>query len=302
MDLAPVLLTAAYLGWAATVAARSYGQSGPLVLAAALGGIATSFATALLAPVLGGGPGSWPSFVQVWSGAPSTWLPAVEEAGKALVLVSYHRRRRQHGNGAHGILYGLAVGVGYALLGQLAFRLRGAPLRPELQLHVLGVALAQAMLPAMYGALLGLGQGFRYAGPLRWGIGVAGWVAGSGLSVALLHLARFSQVAGPWQALAQAALLLWEWLPVGLLAFLHVRARRQEQEVLLLFLREEVTAGVLTDAELSSLRVDRGRLPKPLRAALFRLAWAKWRLVRGLAREDEVEAWRNWVRTLRRTP
>lgn len=156
------------------------------------------------------------------------------------------------------------------------------------------------MLPALYGALLGFGREWKLWGQLRWAIGAAGWGAGVAASLAFLHLVRASQVPGPWQVPAAALVLLWEWAPVGLLALVHVWARRRERALLLRFLREEVAADVVTEEEFLALLVDDRGLPRPLRQALVRLASAKWRVVRGLGREDEVEAWRDRVRRLRR--
>lgn len=300
MRLLPALFTAAYLVLVAC-AARNGRQPGAVVAVALLGGgVLAPVVARLLAGVFGGWE-SWPSFVSVWPTAPVIWLVLAEEAGKAVaVLAAYAGLRRQYHTGLDGALYGLGVGAGYALMGLVASLLQGSPLEPGVGLHVLGAGLAQAMAPALFGALLGFGREGRLRGPLRRGVPAVGWMAGAAGSVAFLQLARVYQVPGPWRLLAAAGLLLWEWAPIGLLALVHVWARRQERELLLLFLREEVAADVVTEDEFLALLVDDRGLPKPLRQAVVRLVSAKWKLARGLGREDEVEAWRDRVRRLRR--
>lgn len=295
-----MLFTVAYLGFVAH-AARFGRQPGTVVAAALLGGgVLAPVVARLLAGVFGGWEG-WPGFVHVWYSAPTARLAVMEEAGKAAaVLACYVGLRRQYQSGLDGVLYGLGVGVGYALVGLGISLLPGSLLELGMQLHILGAGLAQAMLPALYGALLGFGREWGLRGLLQWGFAVIGWAAGAAGSVAFLQVARVSLVSGPWQPLAAAGLLLWEWAPIGLLVLVHAWARRQDRELLVRFLREEVVADVVTEEEFLSLLVDDRGLSKPLRQALFRLASAKWRAVRGLGREDEVEAWRDRVRRLRR--
>lgn len=300
MRLFPILFTAGYLGFVAYAGRTGQHSVGVAAVALLGGGVLAPVVARLLTWMVGVRWESWPGFMSVWHTAPVVWLVLVEEAGKAVaVLAAYVGLQPQYHSGLDGALFGLGVGAGYALAGQVVSLLEGLPAL-GVPLHVLGAGLAQAMLPALYGALLGFGREWKLWGQLRWAIGAAGWGAGVTASLAFLHLVRASQVPGPWQVPAAALVLLWEWAPVGLLALVHVWARRRERALLLRFLREEVAADVVTEEEFLALLVDDRGLPRPLRQALVRLASAKWRVVRGLGREDEVEAWRDRVRRLRR--
>jgi len=297
-SLLPFLGTVLYLALLAAA-----GRPGKIVAVALLGGLASAAAWGL-ARVFGGAWAGWPGFAHVWLSAPPNWLGVVEEGVKGgAVLAARAWVRRDPQTGLDGAVYGLAVGVGYALVGHLAVFLQGAgpPAAFGVGLHVLGAGLAHAMLPALYGALLEVAEAWNLRPMLRWALLVGGWSVGAAGSVAFAELVRISKTPGPWQPVAAAGLLLWEWAPVGLVALVHVRTRRRERELLIRFLREEVGTDVVTEDEFLALLADARGFPKPLRVALVRLVWAKWRVVRGLAQEAEVEAWREQVRRLRRT-
>ncbi len=300
--LLPALVTLGYLAALAVLGWRT-GRAWTVAGAGLAGALVSPLVASLLARVLGVTWDHWPGFVHVWlSGAP-LWSGLVEEAAKAAaVLGVYVAFRQGFQTVLDGALHGLTVGAGYAFAGHLGTLLTPSalPSTVEAELHAFGSGLALAILPALYGASVGAsverhGHGLLPR-VLLWG----GWLVGVGGGAVFLGLAHASQAQGPWQGLATAGLLLWEWSPVAIMALLHLWTARREKEVLVRFLREEAGTDVVTQGEFLALLVDARGFPKRLRAALLRLAWAKWQVVHGLAPEAEAEAWRDRVRRLRR--
>lgn len=290
----PVLGTALYLGLLAAA-----GRPGK-VLAAALAGGVLAPALAGAAAAVGWGAGGWLWFDHLQPSVPSGTVAAVEELAKLAAALSVRRwLRRDVETRLDGGVFGLAVGVGYALGGHLVNFLQQVGPAPALgaELQVLGYGLAQALFPFVYGAVLGTGV---RAGRIWWALACAAWAAGVAGSLALGGLGRASQTPGLWQAVATSGLLLWQWAPVGLLVAVYLWTRRRERELLVRFLREEVGTGVVTEDEFLALMVDARAVPRTRRVVLSRLAQAKWRVSRGLASVGEVEAWRDRVRRMRR--
>ncbi len=294
VGVVPALGTALYLGLLA-----SAGRPGTVLAAALAGG--------LLAPAMAGGvaaagwkAGGWPWFAHPQPTVPSGTVAAVEELAKLAVVVAVCRwLRRDMETWLDGGVFGLAVGVGYALGGHLValVHLAGPPPALGAELQRLGYGMAQALFPFVYG--MALRPGVR-AGGIRWWVAGAAWATGVAGSLALGGLGRASQTPGLWQALATSGLLLWQWAPVGLLVSVYLWNRRRERELLVRFLREEVGTGVVSEDEFLALLVDARAVPRPRRVVLSRLAQAKWRVSRGLAPVGEVEAWRDRVRRTRR--
>lgn len=298
----PALVTLVYLAGVAALGWRT-GRSWTVAGAGLAGAVVGPLLASVLAKVVGVAWDNWTGFVHVWlSGAP-LWSGAVEEAAKAAAVFGLYAGFRQgFQTGLDEALHGLAVGAGYAFAGHVGTLLTPSALLRTVgaELHAFSSGLTLAILLALYGGSVGAAVERQGQGALRRVVLWGGWLVGVGGGAAFLGLARASQAQGPWHSLATAGLFLWEWSPVAILALLHLWTARREREVLVRFLREEAGTDVVTQDEFLALLVDARGFPKRLRAALLRLAWAKWQVVHGLAPEAEVEVWRDRVRELRR--
>ncbi len=205
--------------------------------------------------------------------------PVVEEGLKVLALLALFLLRPWDFDGPlDGILYGAAVGLGFAAVENALYfwsALQAAGLRGLTFLIVLRAGLF-GLNHAFYTALTGLGLGlvrFSRTPAVRWG----GFLLGFGASLFFHALHNFLvSVLGMAGLTASAAIAWGAVLLLGVVALLSARRERGWLESIL---GEEVEAGRLSPEMRDLLLSGRGR--RRLRNQAFRKGgWTGWWLAR----------------------
>lgn len=212
-----------------------------------------------------------PQFAASTAGA-DPMVALVQETAKAVVLLGLVRFvRDEFDDVLDGVIYGAAIGAGFAAAETFVFVLGGTATLGNDTLAALIVAgLDHAFYTAVFGAIAGAAT--RIASG-RW----AGIVIVYGLATAVvlhaLHdatpaiLARLlnqpdAAVGSATRVLAQAINVLG----IVLLGIVVLLALRREARVLRARLREEVDLGVLGQEDYAAVHVLRARLARQLRA------------------------------------
>lgn len=231
----------------------------------------------------------------------------IEELAKALVvLAAYVALRREFDGTLDGIVYGAAVGAGFALAESVSYLRDLAPLAAQATFGasfffaIFVSGLTHCVFSALFGASLGY---VRETAPPR---GARLWIPLVGLAAAALyHLgyvafgssALTGSMAGG-SALFGVARRLADYAGIVLLGLIVVWAWSRERNVLRWALADEAATGAVSAEDLAGLR-GRGRELRRIREAQAELAFAKWRLSRGIGSAEDVVRQRERVIALR---
>jgi RsiW-degrading membrane proteinase PrsW (M82 family) len=285
-------------------------EPGSLVAAALLGGaIVAPALTTVLESVFGVPSSVYPAAFQVFALAPSSPAGAViEEITKALIVLAVYLRFRNEFDGTlDGVIYGAAVGAGFALTESLTY-VRVIPslpadagFGPGFFFGILMSGLTHCVFTGIFGAALGYTRETNPQGSGRVGIPLGGLLAAIFYHLAYVGATATGQagVGGGVASLLGGLRQVANWSGLALLALVIVWAMGRERDLLQWALADETAGGVVAVAELEALHA-RGALPAgPLRAALAELAFTKWRAVRGHATDEDIARARQAVQGLR---
>ncbi|MHB8733550.1 MAG: PrsW family intramembrane metalloprotease [bacterium] len=260
------------------------------------------------------------------SGPPNLWGAVVEEAAKgAVVLAAFVLFRREFDDALDGLIYGAVVGAGFALTQSLLYLRTLASLGAAAQpasgflFSVFVAGLNQCFFTSLFGGSLGA---LREAGPEKRAgramLPVLGFAAAAIYHAGyagLGYLAATPPGGAAWAPWAGILRRLVDWLGVIVLLLLVRWAWERERYVLGRTLGDEVAAGTVTADELAFLAAgERGRrqfhawrragwghylATRRLHQAQAELAFAKWRRLRGLRDDTDIEGLRATIRRLR---
>lgn len=259
---------------------------------------------------------------QIFAGTPpNIWTGVVEEAAKGVVvLAAFIYMRREFDDTLDGFVYGAVVGVGFALTESLLYVKDLLALGQAAQVSggyffaIFFSGLSQCFFTGIFGASLGY---MREADPGDWAIGLGGFLVAALYHVAYVGLAAVasSPGAGTAGALAGVGRVLVNWLGVAVVIVMLRWAWARERQIFSQTLADEVGTGSVTSDELEFLasghRVGRQvatlrgegwaryQSERRLHQALAELAFAKWRIHRGVGSDEEVKRAREEVRRRR---
>jgi len=285
-------------------------EPGSLIAAAVLGGaIVAPVLTTVLESTFGVPNSVYPAAFQVFALTPISPAGAIiEEIAKAgIVLAVYLWFRREFDGTLDGIIYGAAVGAGFALAEALTY-VRVIPslpvnagFGPGFFFGILMSGLTHCVFTGFFGAALGYARETNPQGPGRIGIPVGGLVAAIFYHLAYVGatVAGHAGVGGGIAALLGGLRQVANWSGLALLALVVVWAMGRERDIVQWGLADEASSGVVTAAELAALRASGAMPGGPLRAALAELAFTKWRAARGNATDDDVKRARQTAQGLR---
>jgi RsiW-degrading membrane proteinase PrsW (M82 family) len=232
----------------------------------------------------------------------------IDEVAKWLVLASFAWwQRAEFDDMLDGLVYGAAIGAGFALTASLVYFSHLFPIAQAVhlspgyigQLFIAG--LLQCVFTGAAGAAFGIGLEVLTR-HWAWALSAIG-----GLIVGIsTHLGWLAFVVGGntilSPSLARLVSLALEWGGLLLLVLIVVLAWRRERAVFEWALADEVQQGVVTSEDLQRLRVSPLRLrTDPRSSALVEFAFAKWRLAHGRASPEVVDALRSRVLQLRQS-
>ncbi|HEV2438430.1 MAG TPA: PrsW family glutamic-type intramembrane protease [bacterium] len=265
------------------------------------------------------------AFAVFSAGPPNLWGAVVEEAAKAaVVLGAFTLFRREFDDTLDGLIYGAAVGAGFALAQSLLYLRTLASLgaaaqpAPGFLFSIFVAGLNQCFFTSLFGGSLGA---LREAGPRsgrRAILPLLGFAAAAIYHVGytgLGYLAGTPPGEAAWAPWAGIAHRLVDWLGVIVLLLLVRWAWERERYVFGRTLGDEVATGTVTADELSFLTAgERGRrqwhawrragwgyyvATRRLHQAQAELAFAKWRRLRGVPDDTDVDRLRDTIRRLR---
>jgi RsiW-degrading membrane proteinase PrsW (M82 family) len=282
-----------------------------LLTAAVVGGAVVAPAIVWIVENVLGAPSSiFPARFQAYGLTPPNMAGAViEELAKAVVVVfAYVAFKHEYDGTLDGVVYGAAVGAGFALAETVSY-LQYLPSLPAGTGFSLGFfvsifrsGLTHCVFTAIFGAALGYVRETGPTGSARTAIPVAGLVAAILYHVAYVGFAASGQagVTGGLAVLFALGRTVADWSGIALLALVVLWALGRERDVLQWALADETGSGAMTADDVATLRSS-GRLTGAagLREALGELAFAKWRLSRGRGAEGDVDRWRRRVLELR---
>lgn len=275
------------------------------------GALVAPILTSLAETALGIPTSIFPALFQIYPIVQPNMAGAIiEELAKgAVILSAYVLLRHEFDNTLDGVVYGATVGAGFALAESVVYLsdLAGVAAQANFGVGFFGgifmSGLTHCVFSAIFGATLGYVRETTPTGAARLWIPVAGLVAAS-----LYHLGYVAAGAAGLAGLGGFAGFL---LGIGrrvadvagliMLGFIVVWAWSRERGILRWALADEAAAEVITAGEISALAQGRMTGERRLREALAELAFAKWRLSRGLGSEDQVHRQRERVKRIRST-
>jgi protease PrsW len=289
------------------------------------GAIVAPLLTRLVEAVFGLPNSVYPGLFQIYqslSGTPpNIWTGVVEEAAKgAVVLAVFVFMQREFDDTLDGFVYGAVVGAGFALAESLVYVKDLLAVGQVAQasggyfLAVFFSGLSQCFFTGIFGASLGY---MREADPGDWAIGLGGFFAAAVYHMAYIGLASVASTpgAGPAAALAGVGRVVVNWLGIVLVFVMLRWAWGRERHIFSQTLPGEVATGAVTGDELAFLaaghRIGRQfaalrregwahyKAVRRLHQAQAELAFAKWRILRGVGSEEEVKRAREEIRRLR---
>lgn len=290
-----------------------------------VGAIVAPLLTWLVEAVFGLPNSVYPALFQVYQGLagtpPNIWTGVVEEATKGVVvLAAFMFMRREFDDTLDGFVYGAVVGAGFALTQSLVYVKdllavgQAAQVSGGYFLAIFFSGLSQCFFTGIFGASLGY---MREADPGDWAIGLGGFLAAAVYHMAYIGLASVASTpaAGSAAALAGVGRVVVNWLGVVLVIVMLRWAWERERRIFSQTLSGEVATGAVTPDELAFLasghRVGRQfaalrrdgweyyQAVRRLHQAQAELAFAKWRMLRGVGSEEEVTRARAEIRRLR---
>jgi protease PrsW len=222
-----------------------------------------------------------------------------------LLYALVHSIRDEFDDVLDGVVYGAALGAGFGAAESFTYALGGTSLLAGGTIVALVVAgLNHAFYTAVFGAIVGASQGLARTGHLAV-------VALALATAALLHAFHdtfpmiLSRVLGQPEAaagfLSRLAANAINWLGIATIAVTVFLAWRREARILRAELRDEVAAGLVSEADFATITSFRGRLGR--QGALLRAGGLRpvLRLRRRYAAEGELafHKWHASVRTNR---
>jgi protease PrsW len=230
--------------------------------------------------------------------------PFVEEATKAAFLVLlYFWRKDEFDNITDGIIYGTMVALGFAAMENVGYYGRQIAGGTGQVLYVFALrGLKGPFGHPLYTCMTGIGLGIaRETDNPR--LKIVAPIVGYLLAVFLHSLWNgIASTLPDWLDWA-AYFVIWVPLFLGLLGVVYYSLRR-EAKIVCRYLQDEVTSGVLSQAEYDYLCAVSGRLQASLNAltkggvrawwlrgqfnqVASELAFLRWRVARGIVPEDE---------------
>jgi RsiW-degrading membrane proteinase PrsW (M82 family) len=232
--------------------------------------------------------------------SPDAFTAIVEEVTLGILLIVLVRFvRDEFDDVLDGVIYGAAIGAGFGAAESFLYVMGGTGmLSGETVVALVVAGLNHAFYMAVFGAIL------AWAQPLprtqRWivtvlGLATAAWLHAFHDTLPLILSRVLGQPDAAAGALSRLVADLVNWLGLLMLAVVVVVAWRRESRILKLQLEDEVTAGVVTEADYATITSFGGRLGREatrLRtggpsavmrlhdryAAEGELAFHKWRL------------------------
>jgi protease PrsW len=285
-------------------------EPGSLIVAAVLGGaIAAPAITAVIESILGVPTSIYPAAFQVFAVTPVSPAGAIiEEIAKALIVVAvYLRYRREFDGTLDGVIYGAAVGAGFALAESLTY-VRVIPslpvdagFGPAFFFGILMSGLTHCVFTGFFGASLGYAREVNPQGAGRIAIPLGGLLAAIFYHMAYVGATAAGQagVSGGIAALLGTLRQVANLSGLLLLGLVVVWAVGRERDILQWGLADEASTGAVTAGELAALQASGAMPPGQLRVALAELAFTKWRAVRGHATDADIAQARQVVQGLR---
>jgi RsiW-degrading membrane proteinase PrsW (M82 family) len=282
-----------------------------LLGAALLGGaIVAPILTWLVEQALGIPNSIFPALFQIYPvGTPSFEGAAIEEVAKGAVIAgAYVFFRREFDGTLDGVVYGAAVGAGFALAESATFLRdlvefgQAARFGAAFFIGIFLSGLTQCVFSGIFGASLGYVRETSPRGSARVVIPLIGLAV-----VVLYHLGYVAAgaagqvgVTGTARTLLAVGRRAADWAGLALLGAVVAWAWSRERAILRWGLADEVPSGALTREELAAFGTGRPLMAAgALRAALAELAFAKWRAARGLGSAGDVRRQRERVLALR---
>jgi RsiW-degrading membrane proteinase PrsW (M82 family) len=228
--------------------------------------------------------------------------PLVEEVTKGLaVLVLFWILHDEFDNLLEGLILGAASGLGFAVVENCIYNLRFLEEGQDTLWRLGGYRIVVNALIGhpIYTALTGAGFGLLRATPRkrwwRWTLPFLGFGAAIALHVswnaAAIYLGGAFEDGGFLQLVTNALLLGGAGLAV--FASAYVVAAKRERRVLVTYLVEEIEAGFVERAELDSFDEFLGRLRYEW-IGIQRGGWKAWRLRKAMRRAQVELAFRKW--------
>lgn len=268
------------------------------------------------------------------AGARAVGAGLIEESVKgAGLLLLLFALRDEFDNVTDGILYGLLIGAGFAMVENFVYFALSP--RADLPVLILGRIVLGWLSHSTFTALFGAGLGYAreaHRRPGRWRLPLIGFAAAVLLHTyfdAVLFTAN-DAAQTPWAIHSPAtfalAALLAAYLPLfaaqGLLLRIALAALRHETEIIRTYLADEVNSGVVTPDEYVQVQnaqlraaVERHALltgglrlyltARALHQTATGLAFRKWHVAQGdpakAARRQPEDAYRERIARLRRS-
>ena len=255
--------------------------------------------------------------------SPDAFTAIVEEVVLGVLLILLVRFvRDEFDDVLDGVIYGAAIGAGFGAAESFLYVLGGTDmLSGETVVALVVAGLNHAFYMAVFGAILGWAQPLPTA--QRWivtilGLATAAWLHAFHDTLPLILSRVLGQPDAAVGALSRLVADLVNWLGLLTLVVVIVVAWRREALILKVHLQDEVTAGVVSEADYATITSFRGRLGREagrLRtgglsgtmrlhdryAAEGELAFHKWRLTvrnRKLPPAERGDALRAQIRLL----
>jgi len=237
------------------------------------------------------------------------FTPAVETVVQGVLLLGLiHTVRDEFDDVLDGVIYGAALGAGFGAAESFLYVMGGTAMLTPSTVGLLVIAgLNHAFYMAVFGAILGWAQhlpvGRRRIATVL-GLATAAWLQAFHDTLPQI----LSRVLGQTGPAAGAALRLLadlvNWLGILTLGVIVVLAWRRESRILLVELRDEVEAGVVSEADYATITSASGRLRSEWRLLRIQGMGGAMRLRRRYGIEGELafHKWRMTVRNRRRPP
>jgi RsiW-degrading membrane proteinase PrsW (M82 family) len=235
--------------------------------------------------------------------SPDAFTAIVEEVTLGVLLIVLVRFvRNEFDDVLDGVIYGAAIGAGFGATESFLYALGGTDLLSSQTVVSLVVAgLNHAFYMAVFGAILGWAQPLPTA--RRWivtilGLATAAWLHAFHDTLPLILSRVLGQPDAAVGAISRLIADLVNWLGLLTLAVVVVLAWRREARILTIQLKDEVSTGVVSEADYATITSFGGRLGR--QAALLRTSGlsAVRRLRSRYAAEGEL-AFHKWRLTVR---
>ena len=235
--------------------------------------------------------------------SPDAFTAIVETVTLGVLLILLVRFvRNEFDDVLDGVIYGAAIGAGFGAAESFLYVLGGTELLSGQTVVSLVVAgLNHAFYLAVFGAILGWAQGLPAM--QRWivtilGLATAAWLNAFHDTLPLILSRVLGQPDAAVGAFSRLLADVVNWLGLLTLVVVVVVAWRREARILKVYLKDEVAAGVVSEADYATITSFGGRLGRE--AALLRTGGMTpvGRLRRRYAAEGEL-AFHKWHLTVR---